>query len=127
MGERTYRHVVYATLCIGAYGVEGDTARRLHFDTSTNDLYSLARVLYAEVVEHHAAYSVERQHLVQLIEVAHLHLDLQVLTLGLAEDTQRPKRSSSLAVLGEGTLSTLSLGHAVLHVYFYEGHVPEHL
>ena len=27
VGERTYRHVVYATLCIGAYGVEGDTAR----------------------------------------------------------------------------------------------------
>ena len=78
MGERAYGDEIDALLGIVADGVEGDAARGLHLVAMVDELHGLARVGGREVVEHDAVDAAVVEHLLELVEVAHLDLDLQV-------------------------------------------------
>ena len=78
MSERSHRDVVDALLSIITDGVEGDASARLRLKTVVDDVDSLLRVGHGEVVEHDAVDASMINHLLQLIEVTHLYLDLQV-------------------------------------------------
>ena len=78
MGERTHRHEIYSALGIVANGVEGDSAARFCLILAANHFNGLAGVLNAEVIEHDAVNAAALHHLTNLVEGAHLNLNLQV-------------------------------------------------
>ena len=81
MREGTYGDEIHATLGILAYRVERYAAARLGLEASCYNLDSLPGVGNGEVVEHDAVYAAVVDYLLQLVEVSHLYLYLQLQTL----------------------------------------------
>ena len=71
---------VNALLGIVADGVEGDATRRLGLEAVVDNVDSLLGVWHREVVEHDTVDTAVIEHLLQLVERAHLNLNLQVET-----------------------------------------------
>ena len=78
MRECTHGDKVNSLLGIVADGVIGDAAARLCLIAASDDIHRLLRIGHTEVVEHDAIHATVVEHLLQLIERAHLNLDLQV-------------------------------------------------
>ena len=79
MGERSYRNKIDAALGIVANSVEGNTSRRLGLVTATDATHRLTGEFGGEIVEHDAVDPSYSQHLLQLVEIAHLDFDFEVL------------------------------------------------
>ena len=82
--ESTNRDEIDTTESIATQSIEGDTARRLGLVTACNHLNSLACLFGIEIVEHNTLDTAHVNHLLQILECAHLDLNLQVLATGLA-------------------------------------------
>ena len=83
MCQCSNRDVVNTTFRIVAYRVEGNTTARFGLVTTTDNLHRLLRVGHGEVIEHDAVHATTVEHLLELIEVTHLDLYLQVETFFL--------------------------------------------
>ena len=83
MCQCSNRDVVNTTFRIVAYRVEGNTTARFGLVTTTDNLHRLLRVGHGEVIEHDTVHATTVEHLLELIEVTHLDLYLQVETFFL--------------------------------------------
>ena len=81
MGKCTNGDEVDTCLGIVAKRVEGNAARRLGLIATCYHLNGLARIVNGEVIEHDAVDTSTTKHTLQLVEVAHFNLNLQVKAL----------------------------------------------
>ena len=82
VGQGADRDEVDPRLGIGAECLLGDTAAGLGLKAAANAAHRLAQGVDVEVVEHDAVDAAVVEHTLQLVEVAHLYLDAEILALG---------------------------------------------